>query len=132
MRALLLAVAICTALVGCGSSDEDEAGTRVRAYLNAFADGDGERTCQQLTDEGARSFVDAITAQVPKLSASSCEEAVEAVVDAGADTSVLRDVELTQVTVDGDTATVRAKGGTADAELVKTDAGWRIDGGIDF
>ena len=121
MRARVLALAVCTALLGCGSSDEDEVRDTVRAYLDAFADGDGEQTCEPLTNEGRRSFVDAIIAQVPKLSAASCEEAIDALVDAGADTTVLRDVELTEVTVDGDTATVRAKGGTADAELVKTD-----------
>ena len=129
----MLAVLLCTALLGCGGgNDEDEVRETVRTYLNAFADGDGERTCQQLTNEGRRGFLDALAAQVPGLPTASCEEAVDALEDAGADISVLRDVELTEVNVDGDTATVRAKGGTADAELVKTDDGWRIDGGIDF
>jgi len=125
-------VAVCAALLGCGGSDEDEVRDTVRTYLTAFADGDGERTCEQLTDDARSGFVDALIAQVPELPSTSCEAAVEALAGTGADTSVLRDVELTEVTVDGDTATVRAKGGTADAELVKTDAGWRIDGGLGY
>jgi hypothetical protein len=123
----LLAVAL---VAGCGggSSDEESVKESVRTYLSAFADGDGDRACDQLTGEAQRHAVDALRQQVPEFNATSCPDAIEAVSEnIGEDEkSGLRDVEFQSVTIDGDRATARPVNATTDAELTKTDAGWLI------
>ena len=95
-------------------------------------DGNGQRACEQLTDAVQRRIVDAFSEGAPSAGITSCEQAIGAVADQRS-TELAEPVEIKveRVTVDGDSATVRMRGATDDAELTKTDnAGWLISGGI--
>lgn len=99
----------------------------MKTYLEALADGDGEKACDQLTGEAKRAVLDEISGQLPEFGAASCEDALDTLAEnLGEDEkSALRDAEI-EVKVDGDTATARPAKGTDDAELRKIDGKWLI------
>ena len=121
---------------GCGGSDDgaDDAGPEdvVRTYLEAVADGDGERACDQLTDDVQRQAVDFLSAQLPQLEASSCADGLgQLAEDLGEEEKDgLRDPGEASAEIDGDTAIVRFEQGTTDAELTKEGDSWLISGGL--
>ena len=111
---------------------QDQVRDTVETYLTALADGDGERACDQLTGNARRKLVDSLTQQVPEVDATSCEDALAMVAaNIGADEErTLKDAEITKVSGQGELGHSPARGADTDAELVKTDAGWLIDGGL--
>ncbi len=133
VRAGVMAVMATSVLAGCGASDEEQAADTVRSYLEAVVDGNGQRACEQLTDAVQRRIVDRFSEGAPSAGITSCEQAIGAVIAYVRSTELAEPVEIKveRVTVDGDSATVRMRGATEDAELTKTDnAGWLISGGI--
>lgn len=102
-------------LVGCGgggSSPEDT----VQGFYDASKDGDAAAACELLSSESQ----EAAAAQ-----GGDCETAFE---QAGA-ADVPDDLEIGDVTEDGDTATVAVSGDGEESEIpvVKEDDEWRID-----
>jgi hypothetical protein len=134
-------VFVCAALAagllaGCGGDGPSDAEQVVDSYLQAIADGDGEKACEHLTEAVQRQLIDAAPAE---LGAGDCPAAAEAI--AGALTEQqrrqLRDTQYGEVTVDGDRATVPIQGGGT-VQLTKTGSGayearsWQISGGLEL
>ncbi len=139
-RKLSLAVLALAALAasGCGSDDsgggggggDGEAQIRdvVTGYASAVADGDGDKACGYLS-QAAR---DRIEQAADTVDASGCPGVIEKVTDTASadDRDKLGALEVTSVTVSGDTATAQThvEGDKTDpAKLVKEDGAWKID-----
>jgi hypothetical protein len=124
--AIAIAIALALAGAGCGSSDEDEAKKVIVDFVNASADGDGERVCELLSPDGER---DLIPAEV--LEDSSCVEAMAKLKAAMDRTNVQRldesDLDSARVEIDGDTATVADSESDLRVQLRKVDGEWRLD-----
>jgi hypothetical protein len=142
--ALLAATAL--AVGGCGGDDDEGGGStgggqeeQVRAavhgYLTAVAEGDGDAACELLS-AASRATVERLAEQVD---AEGCVEAFEnavaqAEVDPDAAREVLDGLEIADVDIDGDRATVsiRRDGAEESGALVREDGAWRVDiGGED-
>jgi hypothetical protein len=123
-------------LAGCDGDDASEAERVVDDYLEAIADGDGPKACEQLTETMQRQLIEAAPAA---RRASDCPAAAAAI--AGALTEQqrrqLRDAQFGQVIVDGDRATVPIQDGRT-VQLTKTATGayqplgWQISSGLEF
>lgn len=126
----LCALSLVLPLAACGSEDE-EAASIVRSYLQAVAEGNGHAACDLLTGEQQRHVLDQFSNQLPELGAVSCAHAVEMTAENfGRDeTTRLAAAEVT-ATVTGDTATATIEGATETAQLTRTEAGWLISGGL--
>ena len=126
--AVVLAVAL---VVGCGGS-EDSPEDVARTYLEAVADGDGEKACDQLTGEAQRQAVTFLAQQVPEFGATSCEDGLDMLGEnLGEDEKeILRDPGEATVDENGDTATVTFENATTPAELTKSGDDWLISGGL--
>ena len=117
---------------GCGgASDTDAVRATIIGYLDALASGDGGRACDQLTGEQVRAVVSIAIEQVPELGALTCAEAVASLAEQlGADEkATLRDAEVFDVTIDGETATASIGTGVPIA-LRRADGRWLISSGI--
>lgn len=130
---LVLVLFVCGAAllpVACGGSGGSPEGT-VKTYLNALADGNGKKACDQLTGQAQRDALDYVSSNIPELNATSCEGAMGAIADnlGGDEKSTLRKAKLHAKTT-GNTATVSVEGGTSDAQLKKVDGRWYISGGL--
>lgn len=119
-------------LSGCGQDDRSAIKQTVRSYMTAIADGNGKAACKKLTGEAARGLASSTADLVPELNVASCEEAISALAGSvgGDEARALRDVEVKDVTINGDSARARATGATRDAELRKVDGHWYISGGL--
>jgi hypothetical protein len=117
--------------VGCGGSDDDPEDV-VRTYLEAVADGDGEKACDQLTGEAKRQAVDFLSSQAPEFGATSCEDGLDQLSEnLGEDEKdILREPGEATVEIDGDSATVTFEEATTPAELTKSGDDWLISGGL--
>lgn len=136
-RARRMAVAALAAgvlLVGCGAADEeDNAAKPVKAYLNALAEGDGARACEQLTGRAQRELIAGLADTLPEAGVLTCEEAVEQIsgIVGPDEADMLSNAEI-KVTLDGDRAKARVVEGTDTVDVVKFEDGWLIDGGFVF
>jgi hypothetical protein len=125
-RLLTLALAVLALLApGCGGSDPDEA---VRDYLDAVVAQDGERACDQLTDELRREIERAPAARGQ---GRTCAGVMELM--AGLNPALTKqDVEELDIAVeeDGDRAVATLQSPLARREetidLVDIDGDWRI------
>lgn len=131
-RSLMLVLVCLLALVlsSCGgaSESEDTAGAQqtMKAYIKAFARGEGEKACGLLT-ETARDYVSGMAGTV---GAKSCEEAfvkVRQILGTSAAT-IVNDTTVGAVDIDGNKAKVAmtSKDGDAVADLEKVGDDWRI------
>jgi len=128
---LLVAASIVAA--GCGGSDaksdDEQIRDTVSAYATAFADGDGKQVCQRLTARAQKEVVD----QGKALGGNSttCEQTIKQLTSiiSAADKKALRNIKVTKLTVNGDTATLRAgAGNTATTRMRRVDGEWLVDG----
>lgn len=118
MRAAGLALAIAAGLLvaGCGGDEGGSPEDAVEAYADAARDADGEAACELISSasvEAIEEFGD------------DCPAAFEEF--GGGD--VPDDLEIGEVTEDGDTATVETTGDgeTTEIPLVREDDEWKID-----
>ena len=136
MRAALLATvltALFAAAAGCGgeASPEDTAS----AAVSGLAEGDGGKVCAQLT-AAARTKLLSVLADDPPLvkpvKAATCEEAITKVHAQLTEPvrAVLRDGEVDEARIDGDTAVVHVTGAGVDLQLMKVAGGWKITDGL--
>jgi hypothetical protein len=120
--------------MGCGGSSGDADGIRttLQTYLTAIADGDGQRACDQLTKDQARVVISQATAKAPELQAASCADALTKLSGAlDADQKrTLRDAKVSNVRINGGSATAEVVGGSQTAELEKSHGRWLISGGL--
>jgi hypothetical protein len=130
---LVLVVAAACSLCGCGGSgDGDAAKNVVKTYFSALADADGARACSQLDSAEQRLILDQVQTRAPKVGAKTCADALTALGEQlpEAAKDKLRTAELSDVSIDGDAATVTIKGATSDAKLTKSGGRWLISGGL--
>jgi Domain of unknown function (DUF4878) len=121
----LLLAALALLAPGCGGSDPADA---VRDFLDAIVDQDGQRACDQLTDE-----LQAEIEQAPAVrqSGRSCADVMQLAAGLNPDLSA-EDVEDLEIDVeeDGDQATATFEnplvGQEETIELVEEDGEWRI------
>ena len=124
-RRVLLTLLTAGALAaGCGDGGEPDTPERtVETFIDALGDGDGDRACAELTEDGKREFTAVMPVFVdPSKQNVPCEQAVELVAGRVRD----RDVEITAASVRGDRATVVTEGGPQRIDL-RRDDDWRID-----
>jgi len=124
-------------VAGCGSEDRgsDEAQIRaaVRAYIEAFAEGDGEKACDQFTGPGKRELVAYASDQLPAPGGNSCEDLVAQASDLLGDEERkllkqrVADDKNVRVTREGARAQVVITGSPQAPRLAKVDSDWRVD-----
>jgi ketosteroid isomerase-like protein len=137
----LLVCALAAALPACGSDEptksqsetnvvpppsldpEAEIADVVRSYFNALANGDAEKLCELLSDVAKGQF----QAAAPEAGAT-CEEAAAGAVSATRkDTrQELLNTEVTDITVNGDSASASAVQGRRQVSLSRNDGKWQI------
>ena len=131
-RTCLALVWVGALAVGCGAmSDAEQVKATVTTYLVALANGDGQRACDQLTGEQVRALASAAVEQVPELGATSCVEVVESLAKqmGGDEKATLRDADVFDVSITGDTATAFVRLGKP-IELRRVAGAWLISGGV--
>lgn len=134
MRSFLIAGATALALAGCGYDSGVESGgdspeRTVKRYLTALAEGDGDRACEELTDEGHAELATAVSTHLRVAAMKDCvasaEQLSEAMYPALADELI--DPEAGQVRVDGAKASATPPGGPKLLRLVRRDGNWLVD-----
>lgn len=133
MRAACLTTILLALLVaGCGG-EKAAAEDTVTAAISGLAEGDEQQVCDQLT-AGAKKELLVTLADNPlgfdDIHAKTCEVAIAKLHDLLPQPirDVLRDGEVEDAKVSGDTATVHVVGVGTDAELRKVGDGWKITG----
>lgn len=131
--ALTLLVVGSIVAAGCGGSDATSDAEQIRdtvsAYATAFADGDGKQVCERLTARAQKEIVG--QGKVLGGTSSTCEQTIKQIASAisDADKKSLREIKVTKLTVDGDTATLQAgAGNSANTRMRKVDGEWLVDG----
>jgi spermidine/putrescine-binding protein len=131
-RATAILVAAALALAGCGggsSGASDQVKSTVQSYIDAFVKGDGAKACSLMSDATRTQFV----ARVKLLTKTSdCAKAIQTIRAAAgaATTDALSKVKLTDVKVNGSTATVKLSSGAnaSTAHLQKQGGSWKVAG----
>jgi len=142
MLPIALLASIALALGGCGGDDDGGGGSTagggeeeqvrgaVKGYLTAVAEGDGDAACDLLS-AASRETVERLAEQVD---AEGCVDAFEnaiaqAEVDVEEARASLEELEIADVEIDGDRATVsiRREGAEESGALVREDGAWRVD-----
>jgi hypothetical protein len=130
---LLTIAATALAAAGCGGDGggggtDAEVRKAVEDYLTALAAGNGRRACDQLTPGAQKEAVEIVTAAFADSGDIDCEQAIEELSrDAGQDTKrTILNPEVSEVEVDGDTATARVKGLSEPARLSRVGDGWKV------
>ena len=126
-------IALLAALLGCaGAAHDKEVQDTVKTYLDALAEGDGEKACDQLTATAKRGAVEALRERLPELGASSCEDGLSQLAEniGEGEKDALRDPGEIVVRISGDSATAKPENGAREAELNKAGDKWLIWGGL--
>jgi Domain of unknown function (DUF4878) len=117
--------ALAALTIGCGGSDPEEV---VREYFEAIVEQDGERACDQLSEE-LRSDIE--RAPAARAAGRMCPDVMElaAGLNPGLSANDVEDLEI-EVTEDGDraaaTLTNPLVGREETIDLVQVDGEWRI------
>ena len=126
-RAILAPTALALALAACGGSAEEDVESTLDSYLKSFARGDGARSCELMTEQTRRQFVDRVKL-VTKT--SDCGRSINAIRKQAGSTvmQALEKTEITEIKVDGDRASAKLTSGanTSRAQLRKEDGEWRV------
>ena len=108
------------------ADDKREIKVAVKAYVDAFAAGDGEKACEHLTEAAQQ----AVVAAAGKVGASSCPAVFEQTLNLGGRKvkSVAGKIRVRKIDLNGDGArvTLRAAGQDSVADLQKVDGKWKI------
>src|SRR3954471_2233036 len=117
-----VAVAAVAAVSSCGgSADEDGVKSTVKKYIEAIADVDGNRACEQLTPEARRRVLTSLNSSgAPELKARSCGEALTKLADTSLDDrrkDQLRGASVEKVSITGSSATAGIYGAGVQVQL---------------
>jgi hypothetical protein len=123
--AILLAAAAALSLLGCRGSEGDTPERTVEGFLSALEDGDGERTCGELTAAGRGELERFLPLFVPGTKPGTCSEVVERAAK-GIARGTLRRAKVRTARVKGATATLTTEGGPNVVRLIRSDGEWRI------
>lgn len=134
MRVTVVACLLAAVLLaGCGESSPSPEDT-VSAAISGLAEGDEKKVCAQVSPDGERKLLVVLRDNPLNIvvNAKSCEEAItklhaklsEAV------RAAMRDGEVDDAKVTGDTAVVHVPGFGMDVELEKVADRWQITGGL--
>jgi hypothetical protein len=128
-RAGTLLSILAIALAGCGggSSPADDAKSTLKSYLDAFVNGDGAKACG-LMSKGTR---DQFVSRVKVLTKTTdCTKAITTIRAAAGAPAIdaLKKTKISDVKVDGDTATAKlASGSGSTTTVLKKEGGdWKI------
>lgn len=119
-------------LVGACGDDEKSDAEQVRdvteTYLVALGEKDYSEACDQLAASAKRDLVDYVLAQLPELGTSECESLFKQIIELTdeSELAALRDVEVENVNITGETAVVIVKGATQNAQLAKVEGDWKV------
>jgi len=131
-RSLTVAVAVAALALGaCGSdnSDEKEVKQAVKGIYNALADKDAKEVCDSISEKGKERIESQSTTRGGKK--QSCEKLFGlGLAFAGDALKEARNVDVTDVTVDGDQAkaTVSLQNRKSEVGLVKENGDWKLSG----
>jgi hypothetical protein len=106
--------------------DEAAVGNVVTTYLNALAARDYATACAQLSPQAQEEVL--ALAESSGVGGGSCQEAIAGAFGTLSDQELadLRDVPVTAVQIEGDSATAEIQGGTAPIPLTRSNRGWVI------
>jgi Domain of unknown function (DUF4878) len=129
-RATTLLATAAVAVAGCGGGGAaDDVQSAVKSYLNSFVDGDGAKACSLMTASTRKQFVKRTK---PLTKTTDCAAAIEAIrTQAGQPAmDALKKVKVSDVKVNGDSATVKLTSGknSSTATLKKEGGGWKVSG----
>ena len=127
-RATILAALVAAAVAGCGGSDdEQEVRDTVQAYLDSFVKGDAAKTCSLMTEETRRTFVKGARSLAPTNDCATATIAVRAAAGRKA-INALRDAKISNVRVQGRTASakLKASSGESVATLTRVGGEWKV------
>ena len=123
-------VVVATALAGCGggSSASTEVTSTFKQYLTALANGQGAHACNQLSGSEAQALIQAAASS----GVTTCEQAITYVSGnlGGDNKQTLQNAKVTNVHVNGNTATADLQGGATTADFTKVGGHWFISGGL--
>jgi hypothetical protein len=126
-------IALLAALLGCaGAARDKEVQDTVKTYLDALAEGDGEKACDQLTDTAKLDALEALRERLPELDASSCEDGLSQLAEniGEVEKDALRDPGEIDVRISGASATAKPENVAREVELNKAGDKWLIWGGL--
>ena len=146
-----MAVVCATVLAACGSSatppanpdalsvgvqvpgdgasgDAAAVGAAVTGFMTAFAAGDGQKACSLMGDAAVAGVVQDGADRTVDEAFALCADTVKTLGELmdDADREQLRNVKLSDVTVDGDSASAKISYGGETVELERSDEGWRL------
>jgi hypothetical protein len=135
MHVLVVAgLLVAVLLAGCGGDSSPSPEETVSAAISGLAEGDEKKVCAQVSPAGERKLLVVLRDNPLNIivDAKSCEEAItklhaklsEAV------RAAMRDGEVDDAKVSGDTAVVHVPGFGMDVELEKVADRWQITGGL--
>jgi hypothetical protein len=131
-RTCLALVWVGALVVGCGGmSNTEQVKATVTTYLDALANGDGQRACNQLTGAQVRALARVAVERLPELGVTSCIDLVRSLAEQlGSDEkATMRSADVFDITITGDTATAFLKRGNP-IELRHVAGAWLISGGV--
>lgn len=119
-----------TACGGSGDKDAKEIRSTVTTYVTAFVDKDAAKACSLLTESAKQR----LSAQ-QGAAGGSCEKTIAKILEVFVKPNVatqLKQIKVTGVKIDGDTATVETEpnfgGQSKPTELKKVDGKWLVNG----
>jgi hypothetical protein len=133
LRRPLTAVVVLAALAigGCGgshASDREAVKKTVTGVYDALAEKDAKKVCDSISEQGKAKISDAASRGGKK---QSCEQIFKiGLAFAGSQLSQAKDVQVTEVKLDGDQAkaTVSLKNRKSEVGLVKEGGDWKLSG----
>ena len=134
MPVVVACLLVAVLLAGCGGETSPSPEDTVSAAISGLAEGDEKKVCAQVSPAGERRLLVVLRDNPLNIivNAKSCEEAItklhaklsEAV------RAAMRDGEVDDAKVTGDTAVVHVPGFGMDVELAKVADRWQITGGL--
>ena len=120
--------AIALVMGGCGESREDKVASVVEGYFDALSERDYERACSAAAGSFERVLADYAKQSLPGFDAKGCV-AILSQIGTANDPQLVKlqkEVDVQEVTIDGDRAVARLEGPGQTAELRETNGDWKI------
>jgi len=113
---------------GAGNPDEEKIESTIKGYLAAFADHDGDKICSYLTDDARKAMLRRVKSLANK---PDCNTIASITTDIDQEQlDRLKDVQVADIKITGDTATARptlAGEKAEEATLRRVGDDWKLD-----